>query len=320
MPNINSHYVPQRFLRNFAVKDDSGMIWRYEKGTGIVKLLPIKRVAQSVDFYTEENERWLSESIEGPTWHPLDLLLQEKSITPSQRLQIANFLAVSHGRGPALREWILNPLPELKPDIIAGFLSDPSLWISNKHPTAKDVVEAVQSWQDTDGPAPFAPNHPALTQFRIDPWLTMVINQMAWEIVDLGRSRLICGDNPVTVDLGIDPFHPEPELTIVLSPQKYLFAYWHKEQAGKHSYLQKVDGEETVVEINRRAISWATRYIFADERFLFYSTMPELTTPWKVLAPVNGQGAVGKLFPPPHFTKRSFEKTMWKIPEANTTV
>ena len=297
-----------------------GMIWRYEKGTGIVKLLPIKSVAQSVDFYTEQNERWLSESIEGPTWYPLDLLLQGKNITSSQRLQIANFLAVSHGRGPALREWILNPFPELKLGIIEGFLKDPSLWISSKHPTVKDVIEAVQSWQESDGPAPFAPNHLALAQFRIDPWLTMVINQMHWKIVHLGRSRLVCFDNPVFFDLGIDPFHPHPELSVSLSSSVYLYAYWHQDNAGGLAHLHGDDGSDFEVdEINRRTVFWATKYIFADKNSFLYRKLAQYATTWFSMNGHVDLETAGKLFRVPHFSRDLFEETMWKIPDWRTS-
>ena len=49
---MGHHYVPQRYLRHFAVPGEPGMIWMYDKTSGKVRKLAIKTMAQSPGFYS----------------------------------------------------------------------------------------------------------------------------------------------------------------------------------------------------------------------------------------------------------------------------
>jgi hypothetical protein len=57
---MGHHYVPRRYLRNFQCEHNPGWIWIFDRKTAEAKCHPIKAVAQSPRFYTEETERWLA--------------------------------------------------------------------------------------------------------------------------------------------------------------------------------------------------------------------------------------------------------------------
>ena len=71
---MGHHFVPQRYLRHFAVPGEPGMIWMYDKTSGKARKLAIKTVAQSPGFYSDADEVALAQRIEGPAEAPLNRL------------------------------------------------------------------------------------------------------------------------------------------------------------------------------------------------------------------------------------------------------
>ena len=63
---MGQHYVPQHYLRGFSDDSDKEKIWMYDKNKCTYRLLPIKAVAQSSNFYTAEAETWLHDIVERP--------------------------------------------------------------------------------------------------------------------------------------------------------------------------------------------------------------------------------------------------------------
>ena len=82
---MGHHYVPQRYLRHFAVPGEPGMIWMYDKTLGKARKLAIKTVAQSPSFYSDADEVALGQQIEGPVEAPLNLLRDGQGIDARQR-------------------------------------------------------------------------------------------------------------------------------------------------------------------------------------------------------------------------------------------
>ena len=89
---MGQHYVQQHYLRCFGTPDDPNNIWMYDKSSKKFKRLPIKNVAQSSGFYSEEDERALSERIEQPAQDPLEQLRNGQQIKVQGRLAITVYL------------------------------------------------------------------------------------------------------------------------------------------------------------------------------------------------------------------------------------
>ena len=308
MPNINSHYVPQRFLRNFAISSEPGKIWRVDREIGSVRSLPIKTVAQSKNFYDDRTERWLSSHVEGPAWIPLDRLVRHQQLSSTDRLRVAEFLAVMFWRQMSVRDWTVNPLDSLKSHIVGMMLAAPSTWMSSKYSGEDEFVEAVNRWSKGIGSPPLNPNHRMLAHVKRDPWLTMVINMMSWRVVQIRGNDLLTGDSPMFFDAGEDPFHPEPEFSIALAPNVYMHGSWHQSESGKCAYVYEDDGIRD--EINIRTAFWSVRYLFARRPIKYPFILPRESFKWETMTWTRGMPNTGKLTSPPYLSRHLLEETM----------
>lgn len=97
---MHNHYVPQHHLRRFAMPNNTDLIWRYNIDNRLFQLLPIKKVAQERDFYSERRERELNEQVEGPAQNLLARLLSGERINQEQRKLLALYFLVTWIRVP----------------------------------------------------------------------------------------------------------------------------------------------------------------------------------------------------------------------------
>src|SRR5579862_5736096 len=98
--SVNSHYVPQFYLRGFKANAEK-RIFVYEKGRGPQrKHKAIKSVAMENGFYSAPTEQALSivENLAAPV---LDKIRNQQSITPDDKIIIATFIAIMWRRVPA---------------------------------------------------------------------------------------------------------------------------------------------------------------------------------------------------------------------------
>ena len=122
---MGSHYVPQHYLRHFAAPNDRDKIWMYDnRHPKKPKLLPIVAVAQSSGFYTDSDERALSQTIEGPAQRPLNLLRNGQHVDSKGRNLVALYLDSMINRVPSSRDRLIRLLPSTKEDVIADTLSN----------------------------------------------------------------------------------------------------------------------------------------------------------------------------------------------------
>lgn len=136
---MGHHYVPQAYLRAFESTPDSGLIWMYDRRTGTGTEVPIKVIAQSPDYYEEQVERELS-AVEGPAHAALGRVLQDRTITPSDRETLAYCMAVLMYRVPRRRRKGEEMIPAVLEDTIRSVQGDIDKWAASR-PANDPLVE-----------------------------------------------------------------------------------------------------------------------------------------------------------------------------------
>jgi Protein of unknown function (DUF4238) len=118
---VGHHYVPQRYLRNFEERGQPGFIWQYTKKDGEGRLLPIRKVAQSREFYEADVEIHLANEVEPQGSQAMERLLQGKTIGVEERLNFALYLGVAMKRVPKQRERAWKLVPGALAEVMANF-------------------------------------------------------------------------------------------------------------------------------------------------------------------------------------------------------
>ena len=125
---MGQHYLPQQYLRHFAIPSDEDHIWMYDKQSGKAKRLPIKAAAQSPGFYTDEAERGMAQRVEAPAEMPLNRLRNSQQIDHEQRLKVAVYLESMLKRVPNFRRHALKGLKEDYQKLACKIRKDPEGW------------------------------------------------------------------------------------------------------------------------------------------------------------------------------------------------
>ena len=256
---MGHHYVPQYYLRGFAEDDDNEMIWMYDKQRGTYRLLPIKAVAQSGDFYTQEAEDFLNRYIETPARKPFEQMERGERVDRVDRLIIAIYIQMAVLRVPRTRKILLDMVQNGVADFVKEIKADP-----NEIPSSMSQSEffaLLDSWQAgviDDGPSEAPMRTPWIQQELVE-----MIYAMTWRIITLDEANeFITSDNPVFITESSGLMHPDGEIGFPISSKSALHASWRGQSAG----LVFIQGSKHMAgEINRRTASVAERFIFAGD-------------------------------------------------------
>jgi len=105
------HYLPQVYLRGFST--ESGEVWRYDRASGALKLLPPRVIGAEKDLYAVVTGEEVSQEIERNWFSPLDgqfgpilrKIREQKTFSANDLMHLANFVAYLRVRTPeAIRE------------------------------------------------------------------------------------------------------------------------------------------------------------------------------------------------------------------------
>ena len=240
---MHNHYVPQHHLRRFATPNNAKLIWRYDIDCRRFQCLPIKKVAQERNFYSERRERQLNEQVEGPAQRLLKRLLNAERISQGQRKLLALYFLVMWVRVPRMRARMESWIPEMR---------EKALTATGRTATETDERQAEEMLRSAIRDVPVSQN------------LAAEIEAMKWTLV---KARLpdyfVTSDCPLYRGEWRDNGARITELVLPLSLATALIC---QKQGRREGFSIVYAGRELVQKIRRYVISVGTRYVFSHER------------------------------------------------------
>ena len=252
---MGKHYLPQRYLQQFAIPGNPEEIWMFDMESGDSKPLSIKIVAQSKDFYSDEDESRLNLEIEAPAGRPLDLLRNGQQICLQDRRLVAKYLESMLKRVPSFRLLMLQVMREDGAQAYDEVRANPEQWAStNGLDISRDqLLQLVDEWERGFGRDDISIKDDLVRGQWTTPKIVQTLMDMTWRISTTDLSKgFLTGDNPLF-------FYPKSEITFPLSSCTALHGCWHGRKGG----LLFGDAEPALVkEFNRRVIHNANRFLF----------------------------------------------------------
>ena len=235
----------------------------YDKFEKESKRLPIKNVAQSSGFYSEEDERGLSNKIEAPAQSPLDKLRKGQQISVEGRRAVAVYLESMIKRVPHFRRWILEVAPQEVDTLVTTIRENPEEWASRTNSSPEVLLQATEQWKQEFDSRPLSMKDDMIHR----QWTSLIVIEhvfsMTWRIIKADDSnRFLTSDNPVFFDKGLGLQHRLVEISFPLASNVALHGSWKGPQEG----LLFVQARPMFVKkINRRVASMAERFLFFHE-------------------------------------------------------
>ena len=274
---MGHHYIPQYYLRHFGTLKDHNYIWMYDKSTKEFKHLPIRNVAQSGNFYKEEDECTLNEYIESPAKDPLDKLRNRQLIDIQDRKAITRYLESMIKRVPHTRRKILKIIPQAKDIVLNKIKEKPEEWAPMFNLTQKQVIDKTNEFdRKFDNESLSIKNDMVRRQWSSEDVLDLIFS-MTWRIIKADDSHhFLTSDNPVFFDETCGLKHREAEVSFPLASDTTLHGSWQGPRKG----LLFVQAKPPLVkEINRRVASVAERFIFYYQKAEWISTVSQKRRP-----------------------------------------
>ena len=257
---MGNHYIPQEYLRQFGSPSEPHKVWMYFKSSGKCALLPIKTVAQASNFYTDEDERALNETIEGPAQFAMKELRIGREIDDESRCALSKYIVSMIFRVPAMRTRLTEDAHQVLPDMARVAKQHAEVIAHAWDESPEDVVRLADYWEAKARGEPPSEKDDAIRKQFVPGSLVDTISSMTWKVISAPKSdSFLLGDNPLYTPEGIRMKPPHGEFSIPLSTEVALHGSW---QVG-NSRLHFVDGTSQLVkEINRRSVAGARSFIF----------------------------------------------------------
>ncbi len=270
---MGQHYVPQHYLRCFATPDDPNFIWMYDKTSKKFNRLPIQNVAQSSEFYSEEDERALSEIIEQPAQAPLEQLRKGQQIDDRGRLAVTVYLESMIKRVPNMRKKLLALVPQEKDKLLAKNRENPESLASRVNLTLEQVLPLIDQWEHKFDSQRLSVRDDLIRRQWSSQEVIECISSMTWRVIKADDSHhFLTGDNPVFFDRGYGLNPPDGEFSFPLSSDVALHGSW---QGPPEGLLFVRANPVLVKEIDRRVIFSAERFVFCHEKASWVSVVAE---------------------------------------------
>ena len=280
---MGQHYVQRHYLRCFGTPEDPNYIWMYDKGRKTFKRLPAKTVAQSRGFYSEEDERALSETVEQPAQAPLDQLRNSQPVAVQGRRAVAVYLESMIKRVPHNRNKLLEMVPQVKDELLLRIRGSRELLAGKFNLTETELLLRIEQWEQNFDSHPLSAQDDLIRrQWRTEDLIGCIFS-MTWRVIKADdANRFLTSDNPVFFDEGYGLKKPDGEFSVPLSSDVALHGSWKGQREG----LLIVHKEPDVVkEINRRTV-------FMAEQFIFYHR----TAPWVSVVAKKQQPSLNRIW------------------------
>lgn len=247
---MGKHYVPQFLLQGFT---RNGRFLVFDKTQ--VKWFPSqpKSVANEGDLWPDETETFVTEKIENPANHAIEQLRNRLPLSQQNREALARYIAFLWKRVPANREQFNRNIPKVGERIRKEL--NLNLKTTNQNAVANAYIDKL-----------IAERPPELWQTSIRTGFTLdvpgAIADMQWQVLHTDDQLYLASDNPLFFFRLDGMGRPTSEITLPLGSRSALVGYNRSRGGPLH-----VDANPChVKEINRRTVSKATRFIFAEEQ------------------------------------------------------
>ena len=261
---MDTHYLPQNYLRQFASPSNPDKVWRYDKCEGEFKLLPIKAVGKMKDFYDGPTEQWLNNNIEGPANYALDKLRNRQDIDNEGRTRVARYLDSMLKRVPHLRRRLLEIAPEEKKRLFENIRNAPESRATDYGTTSAALMREIDRLEKEGYGENLSMTDDLVRLQWVSPEIVRIIYSMTWRVLVAGRSeRFLTGDRPVFFTERIGLNDKESEFTFPISSGVALHGSWRRSNLGLLAHTDALASH--VKEINRRTIHGADRFAFSDQ-------------------------------------------------------
>jgi hypothetical protein len=261
---MGKHYIPQKYLEKFQIPEKPGYIWLYDlKRSNKPSCASIAKVAQQKDYFDEEVEKILATAIETPSNQIMQKILDGVLPLDSERLQLSIYVGTMMKRVPHHRSRAMLALPAALDDTVAKVKSEiEELSVRKRFSLQKKaslLAEVDRVRQDYLKQPP-----PSIIREMYKPWpgqkIVDCILRMTWRVlISSTNMKFMTCDNPAFFFEGIGLGNPEAELILPISSTHVLHCCWQK--ASSIAEFRNVD-DKTILEINRRIIAGATRFVF----------------------------------------------------------
>ena len=262
---MDTHYLPQNYLRQFASTSNPDKVWQYDKSKGEFKLLPIKAVGKRKDFYDGPTEQWLNNYIEGPANYALDKLRSGQDIDDEGRTRVAIYLDSMLKRVPHLRRRLLEIAPEKKKRLFETIRNDLESRATDYGTTSATLMSEIDRLEKEGYVENLSMTDDLVRQQWVSPEIVKTIHSMTWRVLATRRpERFLTGDRPVFFTERIGLSGQESEFTFPLSEGVVLHGSW--QQLKGQRTLEYLEPRPAIVkEINRRQIFAADRFLFSHQ-------------------------------------------------------
>ena len=220
------------------------------------------------DFYSDVDEKRLSDEIEFPARSALAKLRASQPIDTGERHQVALYLESMMKRVPSTRRAFLEGAPKA----LARLRGDTEE-LSSKLGTTPPVIQiAIDRLEEEQFSEPLSmtseiAQHQWSTQELIDALLGM-----DWAVlIARGLDRFVTGDNPAFIDWQDRLKTPKSELVFPLSPSAALYVGIRKLKYGSIDHIDATSAQ--VKEINRRMVLGAERFVYCHSELPWVRTI-----------------------------------------------
>ena len=268
---MGHHYIPQHHLRGFASFSDRHKIWMYDKEQQKFRLLPIKKVAQKPDFYSEEDEKFLSEKIEGPVQYILKKMkTASHDISLEEKILLSIYIISMMLRIPKHREFLEK---NFIPNEYKNFISDPEKLATELDMTVEEVKIEAEEYErnvlESESRNLARIDQLAVIRCKYKEIGEKYLSRMNWAIIQSNSSyKFLTSDNPVFTSENSVLSNSNPETILPLTSSCVLHISSHNTDDNRNITYVK-GSSEVIKQINNRTV-WRS------DRFLFY----HVKVPW----------------------------------------
>ena len=246
---MGRHFLPKEYLRQFGDPSDPDKTWMYSNPSGEWRLLPVETVAQAPDFYTDEDERALNETIEGPAQFAMKELRLRREVDDTSRHAISKYIVSMIFRVPAMRAKLAEYAHGLLPDKARLAKQHPESIAHARDESTESILRSADYWGAMARGEPLSEKDDAVRRQFVPELLVEIVNSMTWAVISAPKSEsFLLGDNPLFVPEGIRLRRPYGEFSIPLSTQVALHGSWRR----GNSRLYFVDGSSRLVTVFSR--------------------------------------------------------------------
>ena len=263
---MHNHLHGIHYLREFQDPDVPEHVWVFDKKAGLwsEKPLPIEAVGQSKGYLEDDDERWLSEHVEGPAIRLLSALRDGEPLEMADREHMALYLEMMLRRSYWYRQKLVDGWPRVLAEYWANMNENPERWAEEHQLTVGHVPEANR-YLETLQKERVSLKYRLFRPIHSNPELLKLIFLMTWRIVRTDKANpFVTSDTPLYFHKGIGFIPPDGEFSVPLASHAALHGSW---QPSKNGLLESVELWPTLNrEINRRTVTGAERFVYACNR------------------------------------------------------